>query len=83
MTSLQTKNKQPLPSAMSDSKFNVSSKFWLFSQGTQRIDEPGLRSLRTVRTLQERMVLTIEPGIYFIEPVSYLKTALLYPHLAI
>ena len=35
-----------------------------------RIEEPGIRSLRTVRVLQEDMVLTIEPGIYFIDYVS-------------
>lgn len=38
-------------------------------QGVERIDEPGLRSLRTARRLQQGMVLTIEPGIYFIEPL--------------
>ncbi|XP_068696411.1 xaa-Pro dipeptidase-like isoform X1 [Montipora foliosa] len=37
-----------------------------YPEGTERIDEPGLRSLRTTRILQENMVLTIEPGIYFI-----------------
>lgn len=35
-------------------------------QGVERIDLPGLRSLRTARNLEQGMVLTIEPGIYFI-----------------
>lgn len=38
-------------------------------QGVERIDEPGLRSLRTARHLLAGMVLTIEPGIYFIDHV--------------
>lgn len=37
-----------------------------YPEGVHRIEEPGIRSLRTTRTLEERMVLTIEPGCYFI-----------------
>ena len=35
----------------------------------ERIDEGpyGVRKLRTARTLEEGMVLTVEPGIYFIK----------------
>ena len=39
-------------------------------QGVQRVDEPGLKCLRTARVLQAGMCLTIEPGIYFINHVS-------------
>uniref|UniRef100_A0A8D3CHW2 Xaa-Pro dipeptidase n=1 Tax=Scophthalmus maximus TaxID=52904 RepID=A0A8D3CHW2_SCOMX len=37
-----------------------------YPEGLERIDEPGLRSLLMGRLVQERMVLTVEPGIYFI-----------------
>lgn len=37
-----------------------------YPEGTERLKEPGLRSLRTTRVLEEGMVLTIEPGLYFI-----------------
>ncbi|XP_019361133.1 PREDICTED: xaa-Pro dipeptidase isoform X3 [Gavialis gangeticus] len=40
-----------------------------YPEGVERIDLPGLRSLRTARVLQAGMVLTIEPGIYFIDHV--------------
>ena len=39
-------------------------------QGTERPTDPGKKSLRTVRALQEGMCLTVEPGIYFIDHVS-------------
>lgn len=43
----------------------------LVVQGTpERPKEAGLKSLRTARVMQEGMVLTIEPGIYFNWPVS-------------
>ncbi|XP_065676274.1 xaa-Pro dipeptidase-like [Hydra vulgaris] len=35
--------------------------------GQERLKEPGLRSLRTVRNLEKNMVITVEPGIYFIK----------------
>ena len=38
-----------------------------YPEGVDRINQPGLRSLRTARVLKEGMVLTIEPGIYFID----------------
>ena len=39
-------------------------------QCEQRIQEPGLRSLRTTRVLQEGMCITVEPGLYFNHVVS-------------
>ncbi len=43
-----------------------------YPKGTEKIDRPGLQFLRTRRTLETGMVLTVEPGLYFI-------TALLEP----
>ncbi|NXG51960.1 PEPD dipeptidase, partial [Psilopogon haemacephalus] len=38
-----------------------------YPEGVERIELPGLRNLRTARRLEPGMVLTIEPGIYFID----------------
>uniref|UniRef100_A0A3B6BYG1 Aminopeptidase P N-terminal domain-containing protein n=1 Tax=Triticum aestivum TaxID=4565 RepID=A0A3B6BYG1_WHEAT len=37
-----------------------------YPEGLERPKEPGLRSLRTIRELKEGMVITVEPGCYFI-----------------
>ena len=37
------------------------------SQTPERIMEPGLKNLRTARTLKPGMCITIEPGCYFID----------------
>lgn len=41
-----------------------------YPEGVERSQKGGLRSLRTGRVLQKGMVITIEPGIYFIDYVS-------------
>jgi len=40
-----------------------------YPSGMTRTQEPGLKSLRMGRTLEEGMVLTVEPGCYFIRSV--------------
>jgi len=37
-----------------------------YPKGVERIDRPGIKYLRLRRTLQPGMVLTIEPGLYFV-----------------
>lgn len=38
-----------------------------YAKGMERPKEPGLKSLRTIRELKEGMVITVEPGCYFID----------------
>ncbi|GFS21836.1 XAA-PRO dipeptidase [Elysia marginata] len=48
-----------------------------YPEGVTRSTEPGLRSLRTARVVEPRMVLTVEPGCYFIN--ALLDAALANP----
>ncbi|XP_011270716.1 hypothetical protein CAOG_09028, partial [Capsaspora owczarzaki ATCC 30864] len=38
-----------------------------YRDASERSERPGLRNLRTNRVLAEGMVLTVEPGVYFVE----------------
>jgi Xaa-Pro dipeptidase len=48
-----------------------------YPEGVERINRPGFKSLRTTRTLLPNMVITVEPGIYFIR--SLLEPAFTNP----
>jgi Xaa-Pro dipeptidase len=49
-------------------------------EGMARIDEPGIRHLRCVRPLEAGMVITVEPGTYFVD--ALLEPALARPETA-
>lgn len=51
-----------------------------YPKGVERIDRPGIRYLRVRRELMPGMVITIEPGIYFIP--ALLKPALEDPEIS-
>lgn len=40
-----------------------------YTEGPARSTQPGLKSLRTRRILKENMIITNEPGLYFIEHI--------------
>ncbi len=40
-----------------------------YPKGVEKIDRPGIKYLRTRRDLQPGMVITVEPGIYFVDAV--------------
>ena len=40
-----------------------------YPKGVERINEPGIKYLRMRRTLKESMVVTVEPGLYFVDAI--------------
>jgi Xaa-Pro dipeptidase len=51
-----------------------------YPPGVERIQEPGIKYLRMRRKLEPGMVVTVEPGVYFVDAI--LEPALKDPHLA-
>jgi len=51
-----------------------------YPEGTTKIDEPGIRYLRARRVLEPGMVITVEPGLYFID--SEIENAYKKPEIA-
>jgi len=61
---------------------NLGEKYTGYESGLERSTQFGLRSLRMAKTLKAGMVLTVEPGIYFIpELVALWKKNHSYPGL--
>lgn len=40
-----------------------------YPEGVERINEPGIKYLRLRRVLKESMVVTVEPGLYFVDAI--------------
>lgn len=56
---------------VSEPPFTSSQPYQNRLKGVERSTEPGLKSLRTGRPLEAGMIVTVEPGIYFINAVSF------------
>uniref|UniRef100_A0A6M2E831 Xaa-Pro dipeptidase n=1 Tax=Populus davidiana TaxID=266767 RepID=A0A6M2E831_9ROSI len=59
-----------------------------YLKGLEKLKGPGLKALRTIRELQEGMVITVEPGCYFIDALlapamESSNTAMFFDHEAI
>ena len=65
-TKKSTSSPRQIPAAPEASCVLIVFGLFVCVQGVDRPEQPGLKSLRMGRLVQERMVLTVEPGIYFI-----------------